>query len=72
MSVKNSLVNSTYYQPSFSDANDFRIIEDLTLVSKLSEATSLKASVNIAHDSEPPRDIKQTDSSLKVGIVVGF
>lgn len=67
-----SLVNSTYYQPSLSEPNDFRVIEDLTLVSKLSEVISLKVSVNIAHDSEPPRDIKQTDSSLKVGIVVDF
>lgn len=67
-----SLVNSTYYQPSLSESNDFRVIEDLSLVSKLSEGISLKVSVNIAHDSEPPRDIKQTDSSLKVGIVVDF
>jgi len=67
-----SLINSIYYQPSMSGSSDFRLIEDLTVVSKLSEIMSLKVSVNIAHDSEPPRDIKQTDSSLKLGFVVDF
>jgi putative salt-induced outer membrane protein YdiY len=67
-----SLVNSAYYQPSLSGPDDFRVIEDLKLVSKLSEDTSIKVGINIAYDNEPPRDIKQTDSSLKVGIVVNF
>lgn len=67
-----SLVNSSYYQPSLSDHSDFRVIEDFSLVSKLTEVLSLKVGIDIAHDSEPPRDIKKTDSSLKVGITVNF
>jgi hypothetical protein len=55
-----------------SEPSDYRVIEDLKLISKLSESTSLKAGINIAHDSEPPRDIKRTDSSLEVGIAVNF
>ena len=67
-----SLVSSTYYQPRLDDASDFRGIEDLSLVSQLTELTSIKVGVDIAHDSEPPRDIKKTDASLKVGIAVNF
>jgi putative salt-induced outer membrane protein YdiY len=67
-----TLVNSTYYQPSVSEPSDYRVIEDLKLVSSLSENTSLKVGINIAYDSEPPLDIKQTDTSLKVGIAVNF
>lgn len=67
-----SLVNSVYYQPSLSEMSDYRLTEDLSLISKLSEVLSLKVGVNIAHDSEPPRDIKQTDTSIKVGIEINF
>lgn len=67
-----SLVNSAYYQPDLGGPGDYRVIEDLKLVSKLSEDTSIKVGINIAHDSDPPRDIKQTDSSITVGVVVNF
>ena len=67
-----SLVSTTYYQPDLSDFSDFRVIEDLSLVSKLNESLSINIGIDIAHDSKPPRDIKETDSSLKVGIVVNF
>jgi len=67
-----SLVSTTYYQPDLSDLSDFRVIEDLSLVSKLNDALSINVGVNIGHDSKPPRDIKETDTSVKVGIVVNF
>ena len=67
-----SLVSSTYYQPKLSDFADYRAIEDFSVVSKLTEASSLKVSVDIAYDSEPPINVKKTDSSLNVGIVVHF
>lgn len=67
-----SLVSTTYYQPDLSDFTDFRVIEDLSLVSKLNDALSINVAIDIGHDSMPPRDIKKTDSSVKVGIVVNF
>jgi len=67
-----TLVSTTYYQPNASDIADFRAIEDLSLVSKLTEVLSLNVSIDIAHDSQPPRDVKQTDSSLKIGVEVNF
>ncbi|MDH5473096.1 MAG: DUF481 domain-containing protein [Gammaproteobacteria bacterium] len=67
-----SLVSTTYYQPKLGDGGDFRAIEDLSLVSRLTESSSLKVEIDIAHDSEPPLTVKQTDSVLKVGIVINF
>lgn len=67
-----SLVSSTYYQPRMNDVGDFRAIEDLSVQSRLTEALSLSAGIDIAYDSEPPRDVKATDASLKIGIVVNF
>lgn len=67
-----SLVNSTYYQPSLSYFSDFRLIEDLSLISRLNGSLSLKVGIDIDHDSEPPRDIEKTDTSLKLGISVNF
>lgn len=67
-----SLVSTTYYQPELGKAADHRAIEDLSLVSQLTEYSSIKVGVDIAHDSKPPPGIDQTDTSLKVGIVVNF
>lgn len=67
-----SLLSTTYFQPGLSEFSDFRATEDLSLVSMLGESMSIKISIDVAHDSEPPRDIKQTDSSIKAGIVVNF
>lgn len=67
-----SFVSTTYFQPSLEHFSDFRAIEDLSVVSKLSDVLSLKVGFDIAHDSEPPRDVKMTDSTLKLGIGVNF
>jgi putative salt-induced outer membrane protein YdiY len=67
-----SMVSSTYYQPALDDFSDYRASENLSVESRLTESLSLKAGVDIAHDSEPPRDVKRTDAAIKVGIVVNF
>jgi putative salt-induced outer membrane protein YdiY len=67
-----SLVSTSYYQPKLGEFSDFRAIENFSLQSKLTEDSSLKIGLDIAHDSEPPRDIRKTDTSLTIGIVVNF
>jgi putative salt-induced outer membrane protein YdiY len=67
-----TLVSTTYYQPNLGDPPDYRAIEDFSLVSKLNDVLAINLRVFVAYDSEPPRDIKQTDSSIKIGIVVSF
>ena len=66
------LVSSTYYQPDVADFADYRTYEDLSVVSKLTDNLSLTSGVFVAHDSKPPRDVKQTDYSLKLGLLLGF
>jgi len=67
-----SLVSASYYQPRMNDVGDFRATENLSVESRLTQASSLKVGIDIAHDSKPPRDIKETDTSIKIGIVVKF
>lgn len=67
-----SMVSATYYQPALDDFSDYRASENLSVESRLTGSLSLKAGVDIAHDSEPPRDVKRTDTAIKVGIVVNF
>ncbi len=67
-----SLVSSTYFQPSLEDLSDHRAIEDLSLVSDLTKSLSLNVGIDIAYDSEPPVDVKKTDTSIKVGLVINF
>jgi len=67
-----SLVISTYYQPSLEDLSDFRAIEDMSLVSELTESLSLRVGLDLKHDSDPPADVEKTDTSLKLGFVIRF
>ena len=67
-----SVVSTTYYQPNLERFGDFRAIEDASLVSKLTEKLAAKISLDISHDSEPPAGVKQTDTTIKVGLDVSF
>lgn len=67
-----SLVSSTYYQPDVAQFSDFRAVEDLTLVSKLTERLALKVALDIYHDSEPLATVEKTDASIKVGLSLNF
>ena len=67
-----SLVSTTYYQPNLGRFGDFRAIEDASLVSKLTDTLAAKISLNVSHDSEPPSDVKHTDTTLRVGLDVSF
>ncbi len=67
-----SLVSSTYYQPDVSKFSDFRAIEDLSLVSKLTERLSLKFGLFIGHDSDPPPTVEHTDTNINIGFSVAF
>lgn len=65
-------VSSSYYQPSFSEGDDFRALEEAELVVKLGESLDLSLSVNVAHDSRPPAGIERTDIVYSTGIRYEF
>jgi hypothetical protein len=59
------LVVTTYVQPRFDDAGDFRFLEDLTLAFDLRK-DRLKLHVNFlcTYDSDPPSQVQRVDTRL--------
>jgi len=66
------LVSTTYYQVVTDTSTDFRAFEDLALINKASKNLAIKLSLNIAHDSDPPETVEQTDTTYNVGFVYYF
>jgi len=64
--------NTVYYQPRFSDAQDYRLLEQATLTVNLSDQLDLTLSLDISHDSQPPQLVEKTDISYLTGITYRF
>ena len=64
--------STTYYQPSFSDVDDFRGIEQATLLVKLADRLDLKLQVDAAYDSRPPQLVERGDLVYRTGIEYRF
>ena len=67
-----SLLSTTYYQPNLGQVVDYRAIENASLVSKLTDKLAAKLSLEVSHDSKPPSAVKQTDTTVTVGLDVSF
>jgi len=66
------ITSTTYYQPALDNGRDYRILEEGSLKVKLAETLNLKLSIEVAHDSQPPQQVEQTDISYKTGIEYRF
>ncbi len=66
------IVSTSYYQPAFNDNEDYRFLEQVSLVVNLSKRLNLKLSVDIAHDNRPPQLIEKTDTTYSTGIEYRF
>lgn len=67
-----SLVSTSYYQPVLDDVDDFRAIENASLVSKLSESLSMRVLLDVQHNSRPPAGVEKTDTSVSLGFSLKF
>jgi Protein of unknown function, DUF481 len=67
-----TLRSTTYLQPRFTEFHDFRILEEASLIFKLSSLLSFSNTFILRHDSEPPAGIEHTDISLETGISLSF
>lgn len=61
-----------YFQPMFSDFNDYRILNENRLNIILTEMFSFSVNFKIRHDSIPPEDIKKTDTKMNFGLRFRF
>jgi putative salt-induced outer membrane protein YdiY len=66
------LVSSTYYQPSFDDATDYRALENLVLEISMTDKLGLRVSAVVRYDSRPPQTIEETDVAYRTGINYKF
>jgi len=61
-----------YYQPRFNDFNDYRLLNENSLMVGITEVFSLSINFKIRHDSNPPDGIKKTDTQTDFGIAIKF
>lgn len=64
--------NTAYYQPVLSGAADFRLLEQASLLVKLTEKLDLKLSLEIAFDSRPAQTVQQRDLFYSTGLEFSF
>ena len=63
-----TILNTIYYQPKFSDFNDYRISEDFQLSIKLTESLDLNGNFSYYMDSVTPQGVKDYASYLSLGL----
>lgn len=67
-----SLSEIAYFQPDISDFSDYRILNDFSLIFKISEHFKFFTSLNYRYDSDPTADLKNYDLELRNGIEIEF
>lgn len=65
-------VSTTYFQPATSDFGDYRVLEDMAFDVAINKHVSLKLSLQISHDSQPPAGVQPTDTGFSTGIDYRF
>ena len=66
------LVQTFYAQPRFDRLQDFRLLSETSFEIQLFRQLALAISLNVAHDSEPPAGIKETDVVLSNSLRYSF
>lgn len=62
------VVNVIYVQPRFDLFRDVQILEQLSLVVKLTDRLNFNSDLEVRHDSRAPRAVEKTDVQLSQGI----
>lgn len=61
-----------YFQPKFSDVEDYRVRVQTGLDIRLSANLSLDIDLNLSHDTGLPDQVKKTDSDYMVGFSIKY
>lgn len=64
--------DTVYFQPRVDDPGDFRLLNELSLLSKISTHVAIKTAFVLAYDTSPPDKIKKLDTTLQTGISLSF
>jgi putative salt-induced outer membrane protein YdiY len=67
-----ALSESVYLQPRLDEPSDLRVLNETQLYVKLNDRFSFKTTLVLAHDSDPPDLLKDTDVVLQSGISYKF
>ncbi len=67
-----SFTGATYYQPLWSDFNDYRISGQYVLSFTVTKHFSIKTNLNFFHDSKPQLDVPKTIYATTVGFGYTF
>lgn len=66
------LTNTVYAQPDLEDANDLRVLEELSLKVGIAGSLSLLVNATMRHDEEPPTGVRPLDTSISNRLVWDF
>lgn len=64
--------NTVYYQPRFDAFEDFRLLEELEVMSRVTEAFLLGITLDVLYDSAPPTAVNTTDLRLVSALRLAF
>lgn len=62
------LQNTVYYQPRFDDFEDFRVLEEAEVVTRLTDYLGFGLTLAVLHDGAPPTRVKPTDLRLSTSV----
>jgi Protein of unknown function, DUF481 len=66
------LQSTTYFQPRFDDFSDFRILQELEGLARITDILGFGLTMSILHDSAPPTGVKDTDLRLTSSVRVSL
>jgi len=66
------LVETLYFQTRFDRAEDYRVLSETSFEIQLLRRLALAINLNVAHDSEPPTGVKETDVVLSNSLRYSF
>jgi len=67
-----SLTERLLFYPNFDDSSDWRVGSDTAVQASLTELLALKFSYLVRHRNKPIDDLKKTDTTTKVSVVLNF
>jgi len=66
------LQSTTYFQPRFDDFSDYRVLEVVEALGRMTDLLSFGLTLTVLHDSAPPTGVKETDLRLSTSVHVAL